>query len=803
MDDNDYNQARQPYTPGLETNHRQYPNGKSMDADDDDDDHSDNGTVQPGEGRYTLRVINPDPVSDSSSDEGEEEQEQQHGQSLDENGNQQRNKQPSSPLTQPTPPTTTHARLPLPSPPSAKLEIAAPTFDSNDRQSTTAYVTQFLSTVSSPTTSSLSLASSSAQHTQVTAPAATVTSQRSSSNHDINTTTTTAMHDSSNTITTSTTAPSLNRRQSKTLHEKPGSVELLPPLDLDPLDWNTFTSNIKSSKRLSNIPRVVLGPVSSITNTEEETTTKKSIQDDTSRPTMLMDQEQLVETPLTLTPRTSQSSMQPPQSRYEPSTPRMQPSLLSPSDSGIISASLYQSQRSIATTTHESVLTSTMTRTMAQSKYSKASFSLTNNRDALKLYREMAEKTNDPQVQLSYAKYLLEIAPLYDKATSSTIKSSHHRRESSSMNELVKRGRASLTYHGMRRSSDLGDLDSANKKRALEEEGVRWIRRLAKQHVGEAAYLLAKWMEEFKYGCRPNPTKSQRLHEIAARSGIPESMYATAQHLEHQGNSTAALGYYKDAAEKGLVAAVHRLAEITLHGELGQRQNMTTGLALLAQAADSANETCAEPLYVFAQVLANTYPRADIPSELVQSYGGVDAAMPTFERAAALGHAGAQSYMGYIYEHGLYGVSIDMAKSYEYYDKAAKEGHDASAMLGLARLYNGGTHGPDDFDEAWRCEHDVSRWLEVTGRNEDASFYWCQCASEQELVDALYLLGWYYETGFGTPKDHVRAQLYYQRAVNKGCTDAVARLKHLDTATSITTGTTTHDRRDSQQCIIM
>lgn len=204
-----------------------------------------------------------------------------------------------------------------------------------------------------------------------------------------------------------------------------------------------------------------------------------------------------------------------------------------------------------------------MTRNTPQSKYSKASFSLTNNRDALKLYREMAEKTNDPQVQLSYAKYLLEIAPLYDKTTASTsfngIKSSHQhqRRESSSMNELVKRGRASLTYHGMRRSSDLGDLDSANKKRALEEEGVRWIRRLAKQEVGEAAYLLAKWMDEYKYGCRPNPSKAQRLHEIAARSGIPESMYATAQHLEHQGNHAAALRYYKEAAEKGLVAAVH------------------------------------------------------------------------------------------------------------------------------------------------------------------------------------------------------------------------------------------------------
>lgn len=376
MDDNDYNQARQPYTPGLETNHRQYPNGRTLDV-DDDDDHSDNGTVQPGEGRYTLRVINPDPVSDSSSDE-EEDQEEEQRQSHNKKEDQQRpqhsmGQSTQSTTTSPPPPTTTHARPPLPSPPSAKLEIAAPTFDSNDRQqSTTAYVTQFLSTASSPTTSSLSLASSSAQHTQVTATAtaAASISSRRSSNHGINNITTpaTTTHGSSNVTATATTtaAPSLNRRQSKTLHEKPGSVELLPPLDLDPLDWSTFTSNIKASKRLSNIPRVVLGPVSSstITNNNNEEEASKSIQDDTgatSRPTMFMDQEQLVETPLTLTPRTSQSSMQP---RYEPPTPRMQPSLLSPSDSGIISPSLYQGQRSIATTTHESVLVSYTTRSI-------------------------------------------------------------------------------------------------------------------------------------------------------------------------------------------------------------------------------------------------------------------------------------------------------------------------------------------------------------------------------------------------------------------------------------------------------
>ena len=55
------------------------------------------------------------------------------------------------------------------------------------------------------------------------------------------------------------------------------------------------------------------------------------------------------------------------------------------------------------------------------------------------------------------------------------------------------------------------------------------------------------------------------------------------------------------------------MAKIHLHGEFGQRQNMSTGLELLSQAADGANELCPDPPYLFGLILTNTYPKADIP----------------------------------------------------------------------------------------------------------------------------------------------------------------------------------------------
>ena len=229
-----------------------------------------------------------------------------------------------------------------------------------------------------------------------------------------------------------------------------------------------------------------------------------------------------------------------------------------------------------------------------QSKYSKASYSLTNNREALKLYREMAEKTNDTEIQFNYAHYLLEISQLYDKKQNNNDHEQHqqhnppqqqqprgHHRGTASLsinmnrrqsrdsavtmdarlNDIMKRGRASLNgpIRNIRPLLSLeSDISMGNleKKRVLEEEGVRWIKRLAKEEVGEAAYMLATWMDEEKYGCRSNALKSFKLYEIAAHKGKPEAMYAVAQYHERNGNKADALVNYKAAAEKGLVASV-------------------------------------------------------------------------------------------------------------------------------------------------------------------------------------------------------------------------------------------------------
>lgn len=183
-----------------------------------------------------------------------------------------------------------------------------------------------------------------------------------------------------------------------------------------------------------------------------------------------------------------------------------------------------------------------------QSKYTKASYSLTNNPDAIKMYRDMAEKTKDPLVQLSYAKYLLEIANLYgERRPMST--DGHALPPRASLDTQVSAPAAST---GTRVLSDA----SRRRKKMLEDEGVRWIKLLSKKQVGGAAYLQAKWIEHGMYGFKKSTSKAFKLYKIAASAHIPEAMYAVGKALEETGEKEQAYEQYKGAAEKGVVEAI-------------------------------------------------------------------------------------------------------------------------------------------------------------------------------------------------------------------------------------------------------
>lgn len=259
------------------------------------------------------------------------------------------------------------------------------------------------------------------------------------------------------------------------------------------------------------------------------------------------------------------------------------------------------------------------------SKYTKVSYHLTNDPNAIKLYRDMAEKTNDTTVQLMFAKYLLETAnAYYPNASASTTpvvvgsmwglgtttkkvqrpdpflivpSTTEEASSTNSVHSSSKNRASSFDAVTSFRSSTYGDRPSTiattllvkqqqlqqqqqkdrlghtkashesavadqtriQKRRALEEEGVKWIKRLAKLNVAEACYMQAHWMDKEMYGFKQNKAKSIQLHQVAAKADIPESVFALAEFLQQEGKAEHGpiLRYYKASAEQGFVNAIY------------------------------------------------------------------------------------------------------------------------------------------------------------------------------------------------------------------------------------------------------
>lgn len=233
----------------------------------------------------------------------------------------------------------------------------------------------------------------------------------------------------------------------------------------------------------------------------------------------------------------------------------------------------------------------------------------------------MAEKTNDPTTQLIFAKYLLETANAFSQnptsavvgsmwglgsttsksqkpepylvvpppedggrtssaATSSLASSSNpktfeatsrysfsnypHQQQQSLMNVTMKQ-QASLNS-GKKAVTSGKSESNEQKKKMLEQEGIKWILRLAKQHVPEACYMQAHWMDKEMYGFKKNKVKSLALHQIAARNNqIPESVFAIAEHhyeLIQEDDKEAIepasiVRLYQAAADYGYVNAIY------------------------------------------------------------------------------------------------------------------------------------------------------------------------------------------------------------------------------------------------------
>jgi TPR repeat protein len=124
-----------------------------------------------------------------------------------------------------------------------------------------------------------------------------------------------------------------------------------------------------------------------------------------------------------------------------------------------------------------------------------------------------------------------------------------------------------------------------------------------------------------------------------------------------------------------------------------------------------------------------------------------------FSLAAEQGLSSAQSYLGNMYENGLY-VTRDATEAFKWYHLAAEQGYEEDQVT-LGRMFENG--------------------LGVAKNNQEA-VRWYRLAAEQGNEYAQYMLGIMFELGEGIPHDYVQAMHFYRLAAAQSNTNALNNL---------------------------
>ncbi|KAG0256399.1 hypothetical protein DFQ27_005755 [Actinomortierella ambigua] len=366
-------------------------------------------------------------------------------------------------------------------------------------------------------------------------------------------------------------------------------------------------------------------------------------------------------------------------------------------------------------------------------------------------YRETAIKTNDTSIQLSYAKYLLEIGT--DTTVGGGDSGNNGSNPTPSSSSSSSSTNSSDGAEAKKRSSEDPELAG---KRQLLQEAVYWIDRLAKEGQPEAQFIRGLWYEDGLYGTKRNTDKALRYFQSSSRGDYAPAHFKVGYYCEKRKDYSKAVILYKKAAVQNDVPANHRLAMVYLYGELNQDQNMKTGLQYLNRAASNAMESAPMSPYVLGLILSREYKQLSIPDDIAFPDDGE--AFEWFKKSAELGYGPANYKLGYCYEIGALRCPIDPFMSIKYYEQAVLAGDsNGDAEMALSGWY---LSGAENFFPP----------------NESLAFQYAQRAADKGLAKAQYALGYYHEVGISVPVDLEKAMEYYKLSAAQGNKDAQKRL---------------------------
>lgn len=235
----------------------------------------------------------------------------------------------------------------------------------------------------------------------------------------------------------------------------------------------------------------------------------------------------------------------------------------------------------------------------------------------------------------------------------------------------------------------------------------------------------------------------------------------------------------KELLEKGNKAADGEatlgLAQLYSAGVEGVPQDHQKALDYLIEAGKQGN---AVALSTYGARLLNGDPDTKESPKLVKK--DVTAALKMFEDSATKGLAAANRILGQIYENGVGvdGVDVkqDVTKAFEYYTKAAN-GSDPQALFRLGNAFETGIVKDPKGKRDASGNFDKDNILIQPNPKSALDLY--RLAAQNNLAEAFYNVGVYYETGTVVDKDPTKAFAFHMKAATAGIAQAMNRLAGL------------------------
>ncbi|WP_395718528.1 tetratricopeptide repeat protein [Prosthecobacter sp.] len=235
----------------------------------------------------------------------------------------------------------------------------------------------------------------------------------------------------------------------------------------------------------------------------------------------------------------------------------------------------------------------------------------------------------------------------------------------------------------------------------------------------------------------------------------------------------------KELLEKGNKAgdgeATLGLAQLYSAGVEGVPQDHQKALDLLIEAGKQGN---AVALSTYGARLLNGDPDTKESPKLVKK--DVAAALKMFNDSAEKGLAAANRILGQIYENGVgqdgADVKQDVTKAFEYYTKAAN-GSDPQALFRLGNAFETGIVKDPKGKRDENGNFDKDNILIQPNPKSALDLY--RLAAQNNLAEAFYNVGVYYETGTVVDKDPQKAFAFHMKAATAGIAQAMNRLAGL------------------------